>query len=152
MPSFEKSSDGKPANKPGVAGFSLIGWPGKAKLARISPWERHAVTRKLTVDDRCLGVLQAAVHFVTTNVSFDTALDATLRFAGPANYCPVLVGAIGGARWGGRAIDDSRLQHCRDRRRVEAVAKALAAEWGAAAPQSAGHTGDGNREPCGAVN
>jgi hypothetical protein len=45
-------------------------------------------------------VLHAAVHFVHNYDRLVTALDAALAFAGPANYCPVLVGAIGGARWG----------------------------------------------------
>jgi ADP-ribosylglycohydrolase len=43
-------------------------------------------------------VLQAAVFFVANNSTFDTALSEALRFAGPANYCPVLVGSIAGAR------------------------------------------------------
>jgi ADP-ribosylglycohydrolase len=42
-------------------------------------------------------VLHAAVSFVQTQASFSDALDAAVAHAGPANYCPVLVGAIGGA-------------------------------------------------------
>jgi len=72
-------------------------------------------------------VLQAAVYFVTANVSFDAALAASLTFAGPANYCPVLVGSIGGARWGASAIHDQHLAHCRDRARIDAAAARLAA-------------------------
>jgi ADP-ribosylglycohydrolase len=75
-------------------------------------------------------VLQAAVYFVTANASFDAALAASLAFAGPANYCPVLVGAIGGARWGARAIQAEHLAHCRDRPRIAAAAAALTAkDW-----------------------
>jgi ADP-ribosyl-[dinitrogen reductase] hydrolase len=72
-------------------------------------------------------VLQAAVHFVTAHASFDAALTASLTFAGPANYCPVLVGSIGGARWGARAIQAEHLAHCRDRPRIAAAAAALSA-------------------------
>jgi ADP-ribosylglycohydrolase len=72
-------------------------------------------------------VLQAAVHFVTANTAFDAALAASLAFAGPANYCPVLVGAIGGARWGTHAIQAEHLAHCRDRPRIDAAAARLAA-------------------------
>lgn len=45
-------------------------------------------------------VLRAAIAFLDDYRSFRGALDAALSFAGPANYSPVLVGAIGGARWG----------------------------------------------------
>ena len=72
-------------------------------------------------------MLQAAVYFVTANASFDAALAASLAFAGLANYCPVLVGAIGGARWGARGIQAEHLAHCRDRPRIAAAAAALSA-------------------------
>jgi ADP-ribosylglycohydrolase len=45
-------------------------------------------------------VLRGAVYFVGTSEDFAEALERSLAFAGPANYCPVLVGAIAGARWG----------------------------------------------------
>jgi ADP-ribosylglycohydrolase len=45
-------------------------------------------------------VLRAAIAFVSTQVDFRSALQTSLVFAGPANYCPVLVGCIAGARWG----------------------------------------------------
>ena len=37
-------------------------------------------------------VLQAALFFVSTSSDFSEALKRSLAFAGPANYCPVLVG------------------------------------------------------------
>lgn len=73
--------------------------------------------------------LAAAVWFVDRGASFAEALGASLAFAGPANYCPVLVGAIGGARWGRAAVSDATLCHCRDLRRVSEAAEALASEW-----------------------
>lgn len=44
-------------------------------------------------------VLAAAVHFVGTCSGYRQALQAAIDFAGPANYCPVLVGAIGAVRY-----------------------------------------------------
>jgi hypothetical protein len=47
-------------------------------------------------------VLRAALHFVSRGGSFSEALDASVRFAGPDNYCPVLVGGWVGAPYMGR--------------------------------------------------
>jgi ADP-ribosyl-[dinitrogen reductase] hydrolase len=74
-------------------------------------------------------VLRAALHFVGTSGSFAEALERSLAFAGPANYCPVLVGAIAGARWGASAIPLSSLAHVDILPRVEATAEALATGW-----------------------
>lgn len=71
-------------------------------------------------------VLRAAVHFVGQHTSFAGALTASLSFAGPANYCPVLVGAIGGARWGADAIPNRMLDQCEVRMRATAAADDLA--------------------------
>jgi ADP-ribosyl-[dinitrogen reductase] hydrolase len=76
-------------------------------------------------------VLRAALHFVGTSNCFTEALDRSLVFAGPANYCPVLVGAIGGACWGASAILQSTLAHVEILPRVRAAAEALAATWAA---------------------
>ena len=59
-------------------------------------------------------VLHAAVYFVANSADFEDALNRSMEFAGPANYCPVLVGAIGGARWGSACILPERLHHCAD--------------------------------------
>jgi len=56
-------------------------------------------------------VLRAAVYFVNKSACFAEALDRSLAFAGAANYCPVLVGAIAGVRWGASAIPSSSLAH-----------------------------------------
>ena len=74
-------------------------------------------------------VLRAAVYFVGSSSSFSEALDLSLAFAGPANYGPVLVGAIGGARWGSSAIPRQALDHVDILRRVETCAHGLAAGW-----------------------
>lgn len=70
-------------------------------------------------------VLAAAVHFVGTSGSFDDALDGALQFAGPANYCPVVVGSIAGARWGINSTSHSLLEHCAIQPRVRAAAEKL---------------------------
>jgi ADP-ribosylglycohydrolase len=78
-------------------------------------------------------VLQSSVFFVTQSRDFREALFESLRFAGPANYCPVLVGPIAGARWGVDAINPELLAHLRVPEilpRVEKTAAALASGWG----------------------
>jgi ADP-ribosylglycohydrolase len=42
---------------------------------------------------------------------------------------PVLVGALGGARWGARAIPSAALAHCQNLPRVERVAVRPASTW-----------------------
>lgn len=74
-------------------------------------------------------VLRAALYFAGMSASFGTALDRSLVFAGPANYCPVLVGAIAGARWGASAVPPPALAHVAILPRVRAAAEALAARW-----------------------
>jgi ADP-ribosylglycohydrolase len=41
--------------------------------------------------------LQAAIYFLQSSTSLEEALERSIRFAGPENYCPVLVGTIGAA-------------------------------------------------------
>jgi ADP-ribosylglycohydrolase len=74
-------------------------------------------------------VLRAALHFVGSSARFTEALDRSLVFAGPSNYCPVLVGAVAGARWGASAVPPLALAHVEILPRVRAVADALAAGW-----------------------
>jgi ADP-ribosylglycohydrolase len=74
-------------------------------------------------------VLRAAVHFVAGHDSFADALSASLTFAGPANYCPVLVGAVAGARSGATAIPPKMLPEFGLMIRVRNAAKILAHEW-----------------------
>jgi ADP-ribosylglycohydrolase len=74
-------------------------------------------------------VLQAAIYFVQTEACFSDALDAAIAYAGPANYCPVLVGAIGGARWGAASIPARQLQDCVVLEQLRQSAQALAQLW-----------------------
>jgi hypothetical protein len=80
-------------------------------------------------------VLKATAHFVSGAIddagagTFEGALRPALQFAGPPNYCPVLVGALAGAHFGASAIPASALGHCRPgvRERCAAAAAALSA-------------------------
>jgi ADP-ribosyl-[dinitrogen reductase] hydrolase len=74
-------------------------------------------------------VLAAAVHFLDRATSFGEALERAIAFAGPANYCPVLVGSIGGARWGRSAIPKDMLRHCEILDQVERDVGLLSAGW-----------------------
>jgi len=74
-------------------------------------------------------VLRAAVYFVGTSGSFAEALERSLAFAGAANYCPILVGAIAGARSGASAIKPSSLAHVDILPMVQKAADALASGW-----------------------
>lgn len=72
----------------------------------------------------------AAVYFLDRAESFDEALDESIKFAGPANYCPVLVGAIGGARWGASSISSDAISHLgKDLEVVQDLGKQLAEPW-----------------------
>ena len=70
-------------------------------------------------------VLRAAVYFLSAHSDFAAALEASAEFAGLENYCPVLVGAIAGARWGAEAVPSELLEHCGILDRVEVAADAL---------------------------
>jgi ADP-ribosylglycohydrolase len=102
-----------------------------ARLIAGERWEEVAPD-----DDRPLSdggfapdVFRAAVHFVGRHDTFADALAESIRFAGPSNYCPVLVGAIGGARGGASSIPVAHLAHCDILDRVSAVADAFAEGW-----------------------
>jgi hypothetical protein len=67
--------------------------------------------------------------------TFAAALDRALDFAGPSNYCPVLAGSIGGARWGRAAIPQDALRHAAAiLPRAEVASAALAEGWGGSRP------------------
>lgn len=76
-------------------------------------------------------VLRAAIYFASRMETFDKALDSAVLFARRENYCPVLVGAIAGARWGYHAIDQRHLSHCSAKHfdRAVKISKQLADTW-----------------------
>lgn len=74
--------------------------------------------------------LGAALYFLDTSDSFSDALARAIDFASPDNYCPVLAGSIGGARWGRSQIDDRLCRHQqRLMPRLSAAARVLAEGW-----------------------
>jgi ADP-ribosyl-[dinitrogen reductase] hydrolase len=73
--------------------------------------------------------ITAGIYFVKASSSFDEALQRALAFAGPANYCPVITGAVAGARWGRVAIPHKHLEHSDVLNEVEETAKAFIATW-----------------------
>ena len=71
-------------------------------------------------------VLQAALWFVGQSSNLVNALQRSIQFAGPSNYCPVLVGSIGGARWGVGSLKPEWFQHQGDMvKRLRAAARVL---------------------------
>jgi len=73
--------------------------------------------------------LHAAIFFVAKNESFEGALSESLQFAGPANYCPPLVGAIAGSRWGSAQIPLERCGRVEILARALLVSEALSSAW-----------------------
>ena len=79
-------------------------------------------------------VLQDAIFFVNQDHEPEEAIAASLRFAGPSNFCPVLVGAFCGAitgRSGIRMRAKHELRECSGTiiMRMDAVAQDLALTW-----------------------
>lgn len=111
-------------------------WPDAlAAVAVGRPTEVRAALLRSPSDERSTGghapaVLHAAVHFLDEADSLAGAM-AAVRFAGPRNYCPVLVGSIGGARWGRDQVPDDLVRdHGALVPRLRAAALALAEPWG----------------------
>lgn len=81
-------------------------WPEalQATAAQVQGPAREALlapqARPLDPGGHAPEVLRAAVSFLNRHRDFASALQASLTFAGPANYSPVLVGTLAGARWG----------------------------------------------------
>lgn len=60
----------------------------------------NKVTKSALIPDGYApNVLQAAIYFLDNSDNLEYALNEAIEFAGPTNYCPVLVGAIGGLKW-----------------------------------------------------
>ncbi len=89
-------------------------WPDALALAAEDrlPETRDALTGdgELSGSGFSPDALRAAIHFVGTSDSLPAALERSIAFAGPANYCPVLVGSIGGARWGADSVPATLLE------------------------------------------
>jgi len=75
--------------------------------------------------------LRAALHFYVRANDPLAMLAAAKAFAGPSNYCPVLLGALLGARHGADIFDNASLSHHPGERvsEVRDVAWAMADRW-----------------------
>lgn len=94
-------------------------------LGALGPCELSQVNRGGYAPE----VLRAAVLFVDRSEGLVEALERSIAFAGPSNYCPVLVGSIGGARWGSEELPPYWHQHHGALvERLDAVARQLAAQ------------------------
>eukprot|EP01121_Diplochlamys_sp_Union-15-3_P004656 TRINITY_DN14848_c0_g1_i1.p1 TRINITY_DN14848_c0_g1~~TRINITY_DN14848_c0_g1_i1.p1 ORF type:complete len:275 (-),score=59.94 TRINITY_DN14848_c0_g1_i1:66-890(-) len=76
-------------------------------------------------------VLKAALYFVQNQADFGSAITKSVEFAGSANYCPVLVGSIAGAKYGASAISPTFLEHIPEKllQRITKAAEGLAVFW-----------------------
>ncbi len=74
-------------------------------------------------------VLKAAIYFLDEYNSFKTALESSIEFAGGSNYCPVLVGAIGGTKWGFREIPKKLWEGNRNHSKLMEIAKKMLLSW-----------------------
>lgn len=78
-----------------------------------------------------LHVLQAAVSILTYSSNLQEALDTAKTFSAPMNYVPVLVGTLGGARWGASRLSEEQLAHTDQdiRKRFYQASTQLAHDW-----------------------
>lgn len=74
-------------------------------------------------------VLGTAIYFLGTSSTLADAFARSIAYAGPANYCPVLVGSIGGARWGRSAVPDTLMPLGVLQKRIETACAGLANLW-----------------------
>jgi hypothetical protein len=78
--------------------------------------------------------LESAIHFMNAHTTPEATLAAALAFAGGENFCPVLVGAFCGARFGRSCVmlrAGHELRHLSRvlRGRMSVVARKLAETW-----------------------
>lgn len=97
--------------------------PAAAQCAAMMATEcRHAIMDKPLTHDGCStqpispgglasDAMRAALHFYVRARDPLATLAAAKEFAGPSNYCPVLLGALLGARHGASVFDDASLSH-----------------------------------------
>ena len=79
----------------------LDGFELEEAIHKASVGMQHVSLAYLEMENRNKGgfgpnVLQTALSFLREGGDFAHALNSSLQFAGPNNYCPVLVGSIGG--------------------------------------------------------
>ncbi|MEK6235707.1 MAG: ADP-ribosylglycohydrolase family protein [Planctomycetales bacterium] len=107
--------------------------------SRTSPWLSDALDPEaetpLRRDGFSPNVLRAAAWFLSRQSNFPDALNASLDFAGPANYCPVIVGSLAGARWGASAIPSDAFKDAETQALVGDLADRMAFAWNHRPPE-----------------
>ena len=118
-------------------------WPVALAVAAVArhPETCQALTpqpfSELSRSGFATDALAAAVHFVNDAADFSEALERSIAFAGPSNYCPVLVGSIAGARWGRSQITPVACCHHGPLiPELTSVAQALVSKWSSDATAS----------------
>lgn len=89
-------------------------WAGENRLSETQQALKSNSDEGLSMGGFAPDVLAAAIYFTQSSNSFSEALRRSLDFAGPENYCPVLAGSIGGAKWGQSQIDVACHHYPRD--------------------------------------
>lgn len=115
----------------------ILGASWQEALNAAIAWWQELTEHTLQVVDRvglsrggfAPDVLNAAIYFLDHHQDFSSALCSSIAFAGCSNYCPVLVGTIGGARWGARCVPIEMVRDHRILPRVQSLAKAMASQW-----------------------
>lgn len=115
----------------------IMGEDWDKAIVRVAQRKGGAIRNALRADSAsrirtggyALDVLSATIYFLNSAGSFSESLERSLDFAGPANYCPVLVGALGGARWGKSSILERWYTDVPILTRVESVAQRLSIGW-----------------------
>jgi ADP-ribosyl-[dinitrogen reductase] hydrolase len=74
-------------------------------------------------------VLTSAIHFVPTSNNFDEMLERAKDFSPASNYCSVLAGSIGGARWGLKAISPYWYKASPKASQIQSISQQFASNW-----------------------
>ena len=120
---------------------------GLGPASSNEPPSAAEAARHLSRDGYSPNALRAGLYFAKQANDPVEALAESKKFAGPANYCPVLTGALLGASFGASACDDSSLGH----QPAEHIAEIKAVAWGLAriwrfSPPRAGGRGGSNQD------
>lgn len=74
-------------------------------------------------------VLRTAIYFLDQFENFQVALENSIKFAGGSNYSPILVGAIGGARWGEKEIPETLWERNKNHLKLIEIAEKMLLSW-----------------------
>lgn len=92
---------------------------------------RNGLNGEIYSDGYSPHVLSAAIHFVNSSDTFDNTLIRSIEFSGDENYCSILAGSLGGARWGLSSISKYWLKGISsvEQIKLESTADKLSKGW-----------------------